>query len=153
MQHRIRAASLVVQDDSLLLIRSPDRNTGEQIWVPPGGAVQGDESIFECARREAFEEAGIHVELDRIVYVRQFIDMRLDIHHFEVFIMCSGFSGTPTTENALWQPDALDILETRFLSRQELQDVTVYPQILKGDFWDDLDRGFPAIRHLGVQRG
>ena len=70
VQHRIRAATLVVHDNRLLLIRSPDRNTGEQIWVPPGGAVQGDESIFECARREAFEEAGIHVELDRIVYVR-----------------------------------------------------------------------------------
>ena len=153
MQHRIRGAALVIQDNRLLLTKACDHITGEEFWVPPGGGVEGDESIFECARRETFEEAGILVEFDRIVYLRQFIDEHLDTHHFEVFILCSSFSGELTTENKDGQPDAYDVLEARFLSRQEMRDVTVYPDILKGEFWDDLAGDFPAVRYLGIQRG
>ncbi len=153
LQYRIRGAALLVQDNRLLLIESRDHITDEIFWIPPGGGVEGDESIFACARRETFEEAGILVEFDRIVNLRQFIDQRLDTHHFEVFILCRSFSGELTTENNDGQPDAYDVLEARFLSRQELRDVTVYPEILKDAFWDDLESGSLAIRHLGMQRG
>ena len=143
----------MAQDDRILLIKSRDQNTGEIFWIPPGGGVEDDESIFDCARRETFEEAGIEVDFDRIVYLRQFIDRHLDTHHLEVFILCSSFSGELTTVNNVGEPDALDVLEARFLSRRELEDKTVYPQILKSEFWDDLRNGFPAVRHLGMQYG
>ena len=153
MQHRIKCAALVVQDDRLLLIKSPEFHKGEIIWVPPGGGVKGDESIFECARRETFEEAGILVEFDRIVYLRQFIDQRLDTHQIEVFILCSSYSADLTTENNVGEPDGEVVLEARFLSRREMSDLTVYPQVLKDEFWDDLQMGFPAVRYLGVESG
>ncbi len=151
--NRIRAASLVVQDDRLLLVKSALPHTGDICWVPPGGGVEGDESIFDCARREAFEEAGISVELDRVVYLRQFIDKAFGIHNFEVFILCRSFSGELTIENNVGQPDAMDVLEARFLSRQDMEGLTVYPELLRDDFWDDLASGFPAVRYLGVQSG
>ncbi len=156
MEHRInsiRAASLVVQDDRLLLIKSVLPHTGDICWVPPGGGLEGDESIFDCAVREAFEEAGISVELDRIVYLRQFIDKGFGVHNFEVFVLCSSFSGELTIENNVGQPDAMDVLEARFLSRQDMEGLTVYPELLRDDFWDDLASGFPAVRYLGVQSG
>ncbi len=155
MQHRIRGAALVVQDNRLLLIKSRDRHTDEIFWIPPGGGVEGDESIFDCARRETFEEAGILVEFDRIVYLRQFIEQRLEIHHFEVFVLCSSFTGELTTKNdpSFGAPDAYDVLEARFLSRREMEDLTVYPQVLKDDFWDDLGADFPTVKHLGMQYG
>ncbi|MDE2860626.1 MAG: NUDIX hydrolase [Chloroflexota bacterium] len=153
MKHRIRAAALVVRGERLLLIKSRDRHSGEIFWIPPGGGVEGDESVFDCARRETFEEAGILVEFDRIVYLRQFIEQRFKIHHFEVFILCSSFTGELTTENnpTVSEPDAYDVLEARFLSRREMEGETVYPQVLKDEFWDDPKDGFPAIRHLGMQ--
>ena len=156
MEHRvnrIRAASLVIQNDRLLLIKSVLPHTGDICWVPPGGGLEGDESIFDCAVREAFEEAGISVELDRIVYLRQFIDQGFGVHNFEVFVLCSSFSGEITIENNVGQPDAMDVLEARFLSRQDMQGLTVYPELLRDDFWDDLASGFPAVRYLGVQSG
>ena len=47
----------------------------------------------------------------------------------------------------------MDVLEAKFLSRQDMRDVVVYPEMLKDDFWDDLDRGFPEVVYLGVRRG
>ena len=153
MQHRIKGAALVVQDNRLLLTKSRDHITGEFFWVPPGGGVEGDESTFECARRETFEEVGILVEFDRIVYLGQFIDQRLDTHQFEVFILCRSFTGELTTENKDGQPDAFDVLEARFLSREEMRGLTVYPQVLKDEFWDDVDGDSGKVRHLGIHRG
>ena len=153
MKHRIRAASLVVQDDRLLLIKSRIPQSGEICWIPPGGGLAGDESIFDCARRETFEEAGIAVDLDRVVYLGQFVDEYFDTHNFEVFILCSSFSGDLTIENNVGEPDAMDVLEARFLSRQDMRDVVVYPEILKDKFWEDLARGFPEVRYFGVRSG
>ena len=153
MKHRIRAASLVVQDDRLLLIKSRTPHTGEICWIPPGGGLAGGESIFDCARRETFEEAGVAVDLDRGVYLSQFVDEYFDTHNFEVFILCNSFSGDLTTENNVGEPDAMDVLEAKFLSRQDMRDVVVYPEMLRDDFWDDLDRGFPEVGYLGVRRG
>ncbi len=156
MEHRVnrsRAASLVVQGNRLLLVKFVLPHTGDICWAPPGGGLEGDESIFDCARREGFEEAGISVELDRVVYLRQFIDKGFGIHNFEVFILCRSFSGELTIENNVGQPDAMDVLEARFLSRQDMEGLTVYPELLRDDFWDDLASGFPAVRYLGVQSG
>ena len=88
-----------------------------------------------------------------MVYLSQFIDEYFDTHNFEVFILCNSFSGDLTTENNVGEPDAMDVLEAKFLSRQDMRDVVVYPEMLKDDFWDDLDRGFPEVVYLGVRRG
>ena len=153
MKHRIRAAALVLHQDRLLLIKSRIPQTGEICWVPPGGGVEGEESVFDCARRETFEEAGIAVELGRVVYWGQFIDEHFAVHHFELFILCNAFSGEPTIANNAGKSDEMDVLEARFLSRQEMADLTVYPELLKDEFWEDFGNGFPEVRFLGVRRG
>jgi ADP-ribose pyrophosphatase YjhB (NUDIX family) len=150
MEYRIRGAALIVQDNRLLLIKSTVHQTGEIVWVPPGGGLVGSESIYECAIRETFEEAGVSVELDRIVYLRDFIEQESSRHHFEVFILAKSFSGTPTIENVIGLDDENYVLEARFLSREEMREIIVYPEVLKDGFWDDLEAGFPSTRYLGV---
>ena len=65
MQHRIRAAAIVVQGDSVLLVQHQhnDLQGGRPWWVPPGGGVEGEESLMDCAQREVLEETGLSVEL------------------------------------------------------------------------------------------
>jgi 8-oxo-dGTP pyrophosphatase MutT (NUDIX family) len=53
----------ILNDDRLALIRKhpfpPD------IWRPPGGGVKPGENFVEAVQREALEETGLHVELER----------------------------------------------------------------------------------------
>ena len=68
MRYGISAAALVVRDEQVLLVTH--RETGRyDFWLPPGGSLEGSESIFECARRETLEETGLNVELEHILYI------------------------------------------------------------------------------------
>ena len=43
-------------------------------YVPPGG-IEGEESLTECARRETLEETSLSVELGKIAYIREFVEL------------------------------------------------------------------------------
>ena len=155
MKHRIRAAAIVVEGDSMLLVKHQGHGPedGYVWWVPPGGGVEGEESLEECARRETLEETGLSVELGNIAYVREFLEP--DYHHLEIFFLANSYSGSVVTgEN----PDVgvLDtahaIEDVRFVHRSEMQGMTISPDVLKTTFWDDLADGFPTTRYLPVQR-
>lgn len=130
--------------------------TGEEWWVPPGGGVEpNDASIFDCVRREAFEETGLQVEPSRIVYIREFIDQENQARNLELFVECGAFSGNLTVTNIQGNgPDEHYIKNVRRVPKNELSGMTIYPEVIKKDeFWDDLTKGFPETKYLGTQIG
>ena len=151
MRHRVRAAALLVQDEQLLLVQHVHPDTGEVWWVPPGGGVEvSDTSVFDCARRETFEETGLDVTLERIVYIREFADQENQAYHLELFLSSSDFSGNLTIRHIHGNgPDEHFIKDVRWVHRNALQELEVYPEMLKDVFWDDLAQGFPQTRYLG----
>jgi ADP-ribose pyrophosphatase YjhB (NUDIX family) len=151
MKHRIRAAALVVHEDSILLVKHVYPDTGESHWVPPGGGLEDvDDSIFACAAREVFEETGLTVTLSRIAYIREFAEAAADTMHIEFFLVAESATGTITLEHLPpGQPDSDMIKESRFVSRDELATLTVYPAELKDVFWEHHESGFQEMRYLG----
>ena len=145
MRYGISAAALIVQDHMILLVNH--REAGYDFWVPPGGKLEGAESIFDCARREAWEETGLQVELDRIVYVQEFVEP--DYHFCKFFILCRAFTGSLTLANRVADEGFLN--DARFLTENQLKERTVFPEILREQFWIDLEAGFPHTRYLGLQ--
>ncbi len=152
VRHRIRAAALMVEGDRILLVQHVHPETGEIWWVPPGGGLEAvDGSVFNCARRETFEETGLSVQLERIVYIREFLDQENQTHHLELFISSSGHSGELTIQNVQGTgPDEHYIKDVRWVGKKELANLIVYPGILKDDFWRDFEQGFPKMKYLGV---
>ena len=90
MRYGISAAALVTQQQRLLLVNHRKRGQYD-FWVPPGGKLQGSESIFDCARRETMEETGLSVVLDRIIYIVEYAEP--GYHFCKFFIRCKRFDG------------------------------------------------------------
>jgi 8-oxo-dGTP diphosphatase len=59
----IGVRALIVRDGAVLLIR---HRSGKQPWALPGGGVQRNERLAEAARREAHEETGAPVRVERL---------------------------------------------------------------------------------------
>lgn len=53
----------IVADGHLALIRKP--SYPPEVWRPPGGGVRADESFEAGAEREALEETGLRIRLER----------------------------------------------------------------------------------------
>ncbi|MBX3274995.1 MAG: NUDIX hydrolase [Sandaracinaceae bacterium] len=73
MRRFVAAAVLVIHEErALVLRRRPDDRSFAHRWCVPGGGMEPrDASIEETARREAREEAGLEVALERALGVRE----------------------------------------------------------------------------------
>lgn len=145
MRYGISAAALVIHEQKVLLVHHFERGRFD-FWVPPGGSLEGTESIFDCARRETFEETNLTVELEKIAYIQEFAEA--DYHFCKFFMVCRGFTGAISLQNRVAQEDFL--IEARFFSRKEIARIDARPEIMQDQFWDDLAQGFPTARYLGL---
>lgn len=150
MTHRIRVATIVVDKQKVLLVKHVHPKTGFKWWVPPGGGLEEkDASIFDCAKRETFEETNLEVSVSRIIYIREFLGDSLNL---EIFALADSHQGGLGTKNI--QGNGLDedfIQDAAWFSKEELQDIVVFPEILKDEFWNDCALGFPDTKYLGRQ--
>jgi 8-oxo-dGTP pyrophosphatase MutT (NUDIX family) len=144
MRYGISAAALVIHEQRILLVNH--KHGGYDYWLPPGGSLEGYESIFDCARREVFEETGLSVDLDRIVYLEEYFEP--GYHFCRFFILARGYRGDLTLANRDAAEDYL--VDARFFSQAELVGLDVYPEIIRDRFWRDLEEGFPQMRYLGL---
>jgi ADP-ribose pyrophosphatase YjhB (NUDIX family) len=104
----------ILNGDRLALIRKP--MFPPDVWRPPGGGVKPGEDFVEAVRREAFEETGLSVELERylveararFVYVPPELDWRTHVL-------------LATTEDEELEPrDTEEIAEARWGTLEEL---------------------------------
>lgn len=151
MRHRVRASALIVENNHILLVQHIHPDTGSEWWVPPGGGVEAvDKSIYDCTRRETFEESGLDVELGRIVYIREYYESETDTLHFELFLSSLSCSGELTIRHIQGNgPDEHFIKDVRWVHKDDVHKLVVYPEILKDAFWEDYDRGYPETKYLG----
>ena len=74
----LAAASVVLDDHGRILLVK--HGYGELNWELPGGGAETHESAEETARREAREEVGVELEIDRLTGV--YWEPEKDAHHF-----------------------------------------------------------------------
>ena len=146
MRHRIAAGALVLRDDRLLLVHHR-REGAYDFWVPPGGGVVGAEALDEAAAREVAEETGLVVEATALAYIDELLIS--GTRQCKFWYLARIVGGTLTTGSAAARAE--HIVEARFLGEDELGDKTVFPTVIRDEFWVHLREGFERPRFLGVR--
>ena len=144
MRQRIRVSALVVRDGGLLLVQHVVNN--REWWCPPGGGVEDDEPLPSAAERELREETGIDASALRVVYLLDFMVADPPCRNLEVYMLMAdaiGEPGVPDNESRY-------LKAARFVTRAEMNALTVYPSALRHIFWDDLESGHTEARYLGI---
>jgi 8-oxo-dGTP diphosphatase len=149
MQHRIRAAGILVDQGRILMVNENEH--GRSYWVPPGGGFEDkDGNTRHTVKREVWEETGLSVIVGDLLFVREFYEAARDIYHVEQFYIVDQWQGDITLNNLEpMGPEARYISQARWLTKLELLQVDVFPAQLKDVLWDKLDRQDLSILHLG----
>lgn len=151
MKNRIRVAVLLFKKDKILLVKHIDPTTKFEWWVPPGRGLEGKETLFECAKRESYEETGLKIKVQQLTYVRQFISFETEQNNIELFFTGKIVSGTETMNNLKGLSDECFIKDLRYFSQKELQKINLFPEELKNQIWKDKKAGFSTVKFLGIQ--
>lgn len=126
MQHRIRSAGILVENNAVLLLRVKD-HTGEY-WIPPGGGLEAaDLTTKGCLEREFLEEAGLTVKVGELICVREFLETELKRYNAEFFYHITGYVGTPHLNNLVGLNDVDFIQNIEWVAIDQLAHLRTYP--------------------------
>lgn len=103
---KIDTRAAIFKDDRILLVRE---NNGK--WSLPGGWVDVNVSVGENVVKEVREEAGLEVQVDRVIAVQDRARHNLPVYAYgicKVFAQCSVFGGefrpnSETTESGYFE--------------------------------------------------
>jgi len=118
------SVTMIVRDDEgrVLLVKNADTN----LWLPPGGGIEPDESPRDAAIREMQEETGLLVEPVRTIGVYGGPEYRVmypngDVVSYVTTVLeCRVVSGEMA-------PDHEETLDVRYFSEAELHSMQTLP--------------------------
>jgi 8-oxo-dGTP diphosphatase len=110
----IGVAVIVIKEGRVLLGKRKNAH-GSGTWAFPGGHLEFNESIKECARREVAEETGIQIKNLRYGPYSNDIFVGENKHYVTLFVIADYDAGTPLVkephkcENWAWVPWPPDV--------------------------------------------
>ena len=120
------AASIICVDKEGRLLLG--RRTDNHMWGYSGGAVEIDEKIEDCARRELFEEMGITAGELELFYINSGPEAHYvypngdEVSNVEVVYICRDYKGEI-------RPQPEEIEEIRYFSVDEIRMEEISPPI------------------------
>lgn len=87
-----------VKRDGKFLLGVRDGAWGPDTWCPPGGHLDFNETVLECAIRETKEESGIEIENVRFMTFLDTIWKEKDSHTVTMYFTADWKSGEPVPQ-------------------------------------------------------
>ena len=154
MDFGVRVEAVVERGGALLLVRhqKPDR---DPYWVLPGGRLEPEETIPQCAEREVSEETGLSARFSGILYVSEFL--REGRHTVDIIARMEASGGEEARLGG--DPEVASgseptLRELRWVGVEELEEIELLPHPRKARLLEDAVSGWAAGEvYLGDQRG
>lgn len=126
---RVRAGALIIEDERVLLAKFEDENGVH--YNLPGGGVEKGESTSETAVREAKEEAGVEVDVQKLAFIYEYAPHQNDnlfgaTPNLSLFFECRIINGSEPCLPAV--PDA-NQTGVEWVHLSELNSIVLFPNI------------------------
>ncbi len=144
MDFGIRVGTVVERDAALLLVRH-EKPHRDPYWVLPGGRLEPDETIPECAERELMEETGLEGRFAGVLYVSEFTAEGR--HTVDI---TARVEAEPSGEAELGSDPEVEegsettLKELRWVETGDLNKLTLLPGWIKERLIEDVTRGWPS---------
>jgi ADP-ribose pyrophosphatase YjhB (NUDIX family) len=150
----VRACAVLVHGDRVLMQEADDGRGGKQ-YALPGGHLEFGETLALCMSREVYEETGLNVEADKLVYVHEnFYNLKgIETHEIGFYFVVDLSSEFPTPDAQGYIVSREAHIRMRLLPLAKLRDFPVMPPFLHDYLAQDAREHFAhPTRHLIEQR-
>jgi len=106
-------SAVIVLHEGKILLGKRNKVNANNKWVLPGGGIDWGETSESAAKREAFEETGLEVELEKLVCVKEIIATHADYHAIVFFYLAKPKNTDITVSD--------DISEAKFFTIEEIK--------------------------------
>lgn len=129
---RLAARAVIVHETRLLLVNAYAGRA--DLWCAPGGGAEAHASLPDNLVREVFEETGLTITVGPPCLINEFHDLDRDFHQVEVFFRCAVTAGQLSQD---WQDPEAVVTHRRWVTRDEMDALTVRPTSLMAVAWQD----------------
>ena len=120
----IRPCVVLLKDRKLLVLKS--KYSSGEFYLLPGGGIEGMESLKETAIRETKEETNYDIEIQKLLYLQEWIDEKSDKNVLSVVFLGKIIDGKETHLNdpAIAKGNIKGI---EWIDIKDLNKITLYP--------------------------
>ncbi|MFD1019360.1 NUDIX domain-containing protein [Thalassobacillus hwangdonensis] len=151
MPIRNSVKAIITEGDSVLLTKNMDKEGA--FYLFPGGGQEHEETMHDALRRECMEEAGIPVQVNELLYVREYIgkdhehaDFDSGVHQIEYYFLCEQNPEMLKSEPT--NPDDHQI-GIEWVSIADLHHYRIYPNAMVSSLVDYFIKNQPGPVYLG----
>ncbi len=94
MKRETRYQAAIIKDNHILLIKHLEHDTGRTYWLLPGGGREPHETEEACVQREAQEETGLDVSVERLLLDEDDIPFETYYKRLKTYL-CRAETGDP----------------------------------------------------------
>jgi ADP-ribose pyrophosphatase YjhB (NUDIX family) len=142
MDFGIRVGTVVERDGTLLLVRH-EKPHRDPYWVLPGGRLEPDETIPECAERELMEETGLEGRFAGVLYVSEYMaEGRHTVDITACVVAEPGGEAELGSDPEVEEGSEPTLKELRWVEIENLNDLALLPGWIKERLIEDATRGW-----------
>ena len=146
----VRSCGILIRDQSVL-VQEAGGDRGENVYALPGGHLEFGEILAACVSREFYEESGLNVEAEKLVYVHEnfYTLKRVMTHEIGFYFLVDLNSEFPSADPAGYIPSRESHIRMRLLPLDGLRSFELMPPFLRDGLPRDVrDRFARPTQHL-----